>query len=263
MRFDAMMNLNKIHLEEVKSTNSWLLEALSSGQDALPEGTVVYTMRQTAGRGQVGNSWESEADKNLSFSLLLRPSFVPIPQQFVLSEVCCVGVLLGLQQLGVPSLTIKWPNDIYAGDDKLCGILIEHRLMGGVLSESVLGVGINVNQTRWIGNAPNPTSLKLQGIDTTPELVLDAVTRQLSSLYALLKDEPSGALAIHKLFVEHLYRRHGFYPYVDVQTGEPFSAELAGVEANGPIVLRTEDGSVRKYWFKEVRFALPCGVVKE
>ncbi len=263
MRSEQMTGLNKIHLKEVKSTNSWLLDALSGSQEFLPEGTVVYTKRQTAGRGQVGNSWESEPDKNLSFSLLLRPTFLPIPQQFALSEVCCVGVLLGLKQLGATALTIKWPNDIYAGDDKLCGILIEHRLMGSVLSESVLGVGINVNQMRWLGDAPNPTSLKLLGIDTTPEKVLEAVTCQISSLYAMLKDEPAGALAIHKLFVEHLYRRTGFHPYVDVQTGESFSAELVGVEANGPMVLRTEAGEERKYWFKEVRFALPCGIVKE
>ena len=258
-----MMNLSKIHLEEVKSTNSWLLDTLTSASQPLPEGTVVYTLRQTAGRGQVGNSWESEPDKNVSFSLLLRPTFLPIPKQFVLSELCCVGVLFALKQLGVPALTIKWPNDIYAGDDKLCGILIEHRLMGGILSESVLGVGINVNQMRWIGNAPNPTSLKLQGVDTTPEIVLEAVTQQISSLYTMLKEEPEGALAIHKLFVGHLYRCTGFHPYVDVQSGVSFSAELKDVDPQGPMILRLEDGEERKYWFKEVRFVLPCGVVKE
>lgn len=258
-----MMNLSKIHLEEVKSTNSWLLDTLTSASQPLPEGTVVYTLRQTAGRGQVGNSWESEPDKNVSFSMLLRPTFLPIPKQFVLSELCCVGVLLALKQLGVPALTIKWPNDIYAGDDKLCGILIEHRLMGGILSESVLGVGINVNQMRWIGNAPNPTSLKLQGVDTTPEIVLEAVTQQISSLYTMLKEEPEGALTIHKLFVGHLCRRTGFHPYVDVQSGVPFSAELKDVDPQGPMILRLEDGEERKYWFKEVRFVLPCGVVKE
>lgn len=257
------MNLSKIHLEEVKSTNSWLLDALTSASQPLPEGMVVYTLRQTAGRGQVGNSWESEPDKNVSFSMLLRPTFLPIPKQFVLSELCCVGVLLALKQLGAPALTIKWPNDIYAGDDKLCGILIEHRLMGGILSESVLGVGINVNQMRWIGNASNPTSLKLQGVDTTPEIVLEAVTQQISSLYTMLKEEPEGALTIHKLFVGHLYRRTGFHPYVDVQLGVPFSAELKDVDPQGPMILRLEDGEERKYWFKEVRFVLPCGVVKE
>jgi len=263
MRSDEKMTLNNLHLEEVRSTNSWLLEALSSGQSPLPEGTVVYTMRQTAGRGQVGNSWESEPDKNLSFSLLLRPEFLPVQQQFVLSEMCCLGVLLGLQKLGAPSLSVKWPNDIYAGDDKLCGILIENRLMGGVLSECVLGVGVNVNQTEWIGGAPNPTSLRLQGVESTPEQVLEEVTKQIANLYALLRNEPQGASVLHRMFVEQLYRRTGSHPYVDVQTGESFSAELIDVDPHGPMTLRLEDGTQRRYWFKEVRFVLPCGVIKE
>lgn len=263
MRSDAMVEPVMIHLDEVKSTNSWLLEALPSADRPLPEGTVVYTLRQTAGRGQVGNSWESEPDKNISFSLLLRPTFVAVPQQFVISELCCVGILRGLEELGVNNLSVKWPNDIYVGDEKLCGILIENRLMGGVLSECVLGVGINVNQTRWIGNAPNPTSMLLQGVMTTPEKVLEVVERHILSLYAMLREDAAGASIIHKLFVGQLYRRAGFYPYVDVQTGEPFEAELAGIDPQGPMILRLPDGGMRRYWFKEVRFVLPCGVVKE
>lgn len=257
------MELTKIHLEEVKSTNSWLLEALVSSETRLSEGTVVYTKRQTAGRGQVGNSWESEPDKNTSFSLLLRPEFLPIPRQFVISELCSVGILLGLTELGVKNLSIKWPNDIYVGDEKICGILIENRLMGGLLSESVLGVGINVNQERWVGNAPNPTSLLLQGIISTPETVLDTVVRQIAALYEMLQNENVGAATIHKMFVEHLYRRRGFFPYADANTGERFEAELIDVDPQGPLMLRLTDGSERKYWFKEVRFVLPCGVVKE
>lgn len=257
------MELPKIHLAEVKSTNSWLLEALASSEKTLPEGTVVYTKRQTAGRGQVGNSWESEQDKNVSFSILLRPVFLPIPQQFVLSELCSVAILLGLEELGVKNLTVKWPNDIYAGDEKICGILIENRLMGGALTESVLGVGINVNQKKWIGNAPNPTSLILQGVSSTPEIVLDIVCRYFAKLYDVLKNENEGASSIHQAFVEHLYRRRGFYSYVDAQSGEPFEAEIINIDPQGPMSLRLLDGSERKYWFKEVKFVLPCGVVKE
>lgn len=257
------MKMNRIHLEEVKSTNSWLLEALSACDQPMDEGTVVYTMRQTAGRGQVGNSWESEPDKNISFSLLLKPEFVPVPQQFVISELCSLGILHGLEELGAKHLSVKWPNDIYAGDEKICGILIENRLMGGLLSESVLGVGINVNQERWIGNAPNPTSLALQGVNTTPEKVLEVVTGQILSLYQLLKVDPLGAKQIHRMFKENLYRRTGLHPYVDVETNESFRAEVVDVDPLGPLVLRSEDGRERRYWFKEVRFALPCGVVKE
>jgi len=256
------MKLSLVHLEEEKSTNTWLLEALSS-QNEMPEGTVAYTFRQTAGRGQMGNSWESEPDKNVSFSFLLRPTFVPVAKQFVISELCSVAILRALQELGVPNLSVKWPNDIYAGDEKLSGILIENRLMGNVLSESVLGIGINVNQKHWIGNAPNPTSLLLQGIRTTPDRVLESVCSQLVQLYDWLKNEPEGALCIHKLFVANLYHRSGFYNYVDVESGELFEAEIADVCPNGPMVLRLADGSERQYWFKEVKFSLPCGVIKE
>lgn len=257
------MELSKVHLEEVKSTNSWLLEALSSAEQPLPEGIVVYTKRQTAGRGQVGNSWESESDKNISFSLLLRPDFLPIPRQFVISELCSVAILLGLEELGVKELSVKWPNDIYAGDEKICGILIENRLMHNVLAESVLGVGININQKKWIGNAPNPTSLILQGVVSTPEIVLDLVAGHIARLYDVLQQGEEGRNAIHRMFVEHLYRRNGYFPYVDVQTKTPFEAEIADIDPQGPMLLRLHDGSVRKYWFKEVQFVLPCGVVKE
>lgn len=263
MRADKMMKYFKIHLHEVKSTNSWLLDAIVSGQQTLPEGTLVYTLRQTAGRGQVGNSWESEPDQNILFSILLRPVFLPIMQQFVLSEICCLAVLLALRQLGAPSLSIKWPNDIYSGDKKLCGILIEHRLMGGVLSESILGVGINVNQTKWIGDAPNPTSLKMQQINVTPVAVLDAVTKQFSLLYVKLKESPSSALTLHRMFVDNLYHRTGMHSYLDVQTGDLFSAEIVDIDPHGPMILRTIEGLEKKYWFKEVRFVLPCGIVKE
>ena len=258
------MQIRKLCLPEVNSTNTWLLDALAAAPDgqSLPEGTLVYTLRQTAGRGQVGNKWESEPDRNISFSLLLRPEFVPVQRQFVISELCSMGVLQGLTSLGLHDVTVKWPNDIYVGDGKVCGILIENRLMGGVLAESVLGVGINVGQIVWKGDAPNPTSLALHGINVTPEEVLEIVSRHIASLYEMLH-EPSGASAIHQLFCQHLYRGKGMHRYVDAQTGEAFEAEVAGVDPHGPLLLRLADGVERSYWFKEVRFALPCGVVKE
>lgn len=260
-----MMEICKICLPEVQSTNTWLLDALASpaaGEAPLTEGTLLYTKRQTAGRGQVGNKWESEPDRNISFSLLLRPTFVPVQQQFVISEMCSIGILQGLLSLGAEGLSVKWPNDIYVGDGKICGILIENRLQGSTLAECVLGVGINVGQTVWKGDAPNPTSLALHGIDIAPEKVMDEVVGCIASLYELLH-EPSGASAIHRLFCQHLYRGKGLFPYVDAQTDEAFEAEVAGVDPQGPLLLRLADGRERRYWFKEVRFVLPCGVVKE
>lgn len=262
----------KVHLLEIPSTNTWMLDALAQGEP-IEEKTVAYTLRQTQGRGQMGNSWESETGQNIAFSLLLRPLFLPVTRQFLLSEVCCLGVLDGIRSLCHRSergadfcrqLCIKWPNDIYLGDDKLGGILIENRLFGSSLAECVLGVGLNVNQTMWQGNAPNPTSLRLHGWSFSPEEVLDAVSEGIVRRYELLREDLLGyASQLHDDFMSNLYRRHGFHPYVDAQTQEPFEAIVEGIDPQGPLLMALKNGERRRYWFKEIRFVLPCGVVKE
>lgn len=265
-------------LPEVPSTNTWVLDTLNRGVEMVDE-TVVYTLRQTAGRGQVGNVWESEPDKNIAFSMLLCPVFLPVRDQFLISELCSLGILEGLRQLAaeqnVPaeklSLSIKWPNDIYAGDNKLGGILIENRLQGTKFANAVLGVGINVNQERWIGNAPNPVSLRMLGIDATPKMVLEYVVKEITRLYHTVRDSAvcgSQELArttssIHVQFKSSLYRSQGFYPYYDPNCDEHFDARIADVKNQGPIVLELRNGEERTYWFKDVRFVLPCGVTKE
>lgn len=260
--------MRKVYFTQIASTNSWLLDALSRGEQ-FEEGTVFYTFRQTNGRGQIGNTWESEPDKNIAFSLLLKPAFLPLQQQFLLSEVCCLGVYDALTELAAESgaeadLCIKWPNDIYWGDEKLGGILIENRLMGSHWSECILGVGLNVNQEHWIGNAPNPTSLSLHGLNLSPEQVLDRVAAAILRRYNCLKEQKDSYSALlHADFQSHLYRREGLFPYVDAQSGESFLAQMEGVEMQGPLLLRLSTGERRRYWFKEVRFVLPCGVTKE
>ena len=259
----------RYHLPEVQSTNTYLLDLLAQGT-TLPDTTVIYTLRQTAGRGQMGNSWESEPDKNILFSMLLCPTFLPIREQFIISQFCSLGIVEALDELiqaqhlqNNVKLSIKWPNDIYAGDCKLCGILIENRLMGGTLQHSVLGVGINVNQEKWIGNAPNPVSLKLLGIETDPLTVLDLVTKHIIELYHALRDNKEAGVAIRERYMQRLYRSQGFHSYYDPAKDEHFDAEIAGVDPQGPLLLRLASGKVRSYWFKEVKFVLPCGVTKE
>lgn len=263
-------------LPEVDSTNTWMLDTLGRGVEMVDE-TVVYTMRQVAGRGQVGNRWESAPDQNIAFSMLLCPRFLPIREQFVISQICCLGVLDGLEHLVEslgqdPSslqLCIKWPNDIYAGDLKLGGILIENRLQGSTLAHAVLGVGLNVNQEEWLGTAPNPVSLRQLGVLTTPRDVLDHVVAGITHWYRLLRDgfahgdEQAVVAEIQQLFLSRLYRRHGFFPYYDPERDEHFTARIAGVDAQGPLLLELSSGETRRYWFKEVRFVLPCGVTKE
>lgn len=260
--------MHKIHVNEINSTNSLMLQSLSEGTE-YEDGTVIYTLRQTAGRGQVGNSWESEEDKNIAFSMLLRPTFLPIREQFYLSEITCLAILEALEELGVTNLSVKWPNDIYADDDKICGILIENSLMGSTFNNSVIGVGINVNQEKWVGNAPNPTSVKLKtGKEHDPEAVLDLVTNNLWKYYMMLHSDsplslPEAQELIHNLYISQLYRKDGFYPYKDAESGKEFMARIKNIEPSGYLLLEDSEGSQYRYMFKEVKFVLPCGVTKE
>lgn len=248
-----------IHLEEIKSTNSWLLEQLGQGVSFEDE-TVVWTTRQTAGRGQVGNSWEAEPDKNISFSVLLKPTFLAPRDQFVLSEITALSVAEV-----IPGSVIKWPNDIFVNEKKICGMLIENQLQGSLFAHSILGIGINVNQERWVGNAPNPTSLKLEtGNEYSPSDILHLVVEKIHTRYELLQNDPVGMRTlIHAQFCRRLYRGEGLFPYVDAKTLEPFNATISEVEPTGLLHLKTEAGEERVYGFKEVKFVLPCGVTKE
>ncbi|MDE6668417.1 MAG: biotin--[acetyl-CoA-carboxylase] ligase [Muribaculaceae bacterium] len=146
--------MTHISLDEVSSTNTWLAQHAAE----LPHLTMVTAARQIAGRGQRGNSWESEPGANLTFSLLIRPEDMPARSQFSISEATALAVTDLLATYGLTA-TVKWPNDIYVGDRKICGILIEHAVMGTSIMHSIIGVGLNVNQTRFISDAPNPVSL--------------------------------------------------------------------------------------------------------
>ena len=150
------MDVKRIHRIEVSSTNTYLKELLTAGVE-LPELTLVDADFQTGGRGQQQNVWESEADKNLLFSLLCHPTFLPATNQFVLSQAIAVAVQRTLSEY-TDGITIKWPNDIYWNDRKICGTLIECNLMGSTIKDCIIGTGINVNQTEFRSDAPNPVS---------------------------------------------------------------------------------------------------------
>ena len=255
----------KIHLSEVSSTNTWVLQQLSAKQP-LQDCTVVWTDSQTAGRGQVGNVWESTPGLNLTFSMLLKPAFLAPRNQFVISEIAALSVLKAVQaEMPDKKVSVKWPNDIYVGDEKICGMLIENQLQGMSFSHSVIGIGLNVNQEKWVGNAPNPTSIKLQcGKELPIEQLLDNIVAHILSDYESLCISPESAQKrIHDLFVQNLYRGEGYFPYVDAKTEEAFQARIEDIEPSGCLHLKDENGTLRTYGFKEVKFVLPCGVTKE
>lgn len=235
-----------IRLKETTSTNNYLRGLV--GKEQLPEGSVVVTGFQTAGRGQVGNTWESEAGRNLMFSMILYPDFLPANRQFLISQIAALGVKETLDQY-TDDITVKWPNDIYWKDRKICGMLIENDLTGQSLYCSVIGIGININQQEFRGNALNPVSLtQVTGREYDLDEILNSFLERLYNRYlGLIREEED---EIRSAYMAALYRGGGYYPYKDEQG--VFNARIHTIEPTGHLVLQLPDGELRRYAFKEV-----------
>ena len=186
----------RVHLDRVDSTNSYVRRMLAQGE-VLPELTLVDADEQTDGRGQTGNTWESEAGCNVQFSLVCHPHFLVATQQFALSEAIALAVAKTV------SGEVKWPNDIYVGDCKISGTLIECDLSGNRIDTCIIGTGINVNQTEFLSDAPNPVSLaQLTNHEYDREEILQAVIVRFVSLYDLLRE--GGAETVHRMYRQNL-----------------------------------------------------------
>lgn len=239
-----------IFLSETISTNSHLAELC----DASPvkELTSVYTDFQTAGRGQRGNSWESEAGANLLFSFVVYPDFLEARRQFLLSQITALALQETLSEY-TDGIRIKWPNDIYWNDKKICGTLIENDLTGIHISRSISGTGVNLNQECFHSNAPNPVSLfQITGRRYDRTGILQQIMERISHYYTLLKAEETGIITSRYKAV--LYRKEGFYPYRDKEGS--FRARICDIEPTGALILEDENGKKREYMFKEVTFEL-------
>ena len=239
------------HIDETDSTNRWLREHCTGGQTlcaanrtrGLSPCAVVWADYQTAGRGQGTNKWESERGKNLTFSILLHPETLPANRQFLLSMQVSLAICEALSE-HIGDLSIKWPNDIYWRNAKIAGILIENSLQGSVIRDSIVGVGLNVNQRQFLSDAPNPVSMwQICEHETDREQLLKDI---LAALDRLLGQE------VREQYLSMLYRRKGFHPYVDKDGA--FMAELEDVEDDGHLLLCDDSGGHRRYAFKEVTF---------
>ena len=250
MRSPKRFPVPLVHINETNSTNNYL-QALCARQQT-EEFTTVVADFQTSGRGQRGNSWEAEPDKNLLFSFVIFPVFLEARQQFLISQIVSLAIKEELDTY-TTDISIKWPNDIYWKDKKICGMLIENDLMGRNISQSIAGIGININQEEFFSPAPNPVSLK-QITGQTYELsgILAGVMQRIIEYYSLLQ-KGEHTYITHR-YQKALFRKEGMHKYSDAN-GE-FIARTIEVEADGHLVLQDDTGKIRRYVFKEVQHIL-------
>lgn len=245
------------YIKNIDSTSTELRRRMSA--EELPHGYCISADFQTAGHGQATNHWESEDGKNLLFSLLLRPSVIPASEQFVITEIVTLAIINALQDYIRQRITIKWPNDIYVGDKKLCGILIENALCGPTIDTCIVGIGININQELFTSDAPNPISLKqLNGRDNDREEIFEEIYQNILRYYDYLADNWQNndiKQSLHYEYMNNLYRRVGYHNY-STPEGEKFSAEIEEIGPQGHLTLRLQSGELRIFAFKEVIFEL-------
>jgi BirA family biotin operon repressor/biotin-[acetyl-CoA-carboxylase] ligase len=236
--------------EKVSSTNALASVMLRDEKPA--EGTVITAAFQEDGRGQKGNNWESDPGKNLLMSIILYPVMIRPGDQFIISQMVSLAVY-DLVRAETSDVRIKWPNDIYVGDDKIAGILIENSILGNTISSSVAGIGLNVNQTHFRSNAANPVSLaQITGRKHDLTLITGNLIRLLDMRYAMIRRGAADELS--DAYHSALYRCGEWHRYADSE-GE-FPGMIVSVGADGLLMVRKENGAVRGYAFKEIDYIL-------
>ena len=255
-----------IEIKRVDSTNIYAGQYLE--QHDPEEGTVFVAHEQFAGKGQQGNTWASEPGKNLTFTVLLKPVFLRPEQQFLLNKAITLGVLdfvhaelskpevtAKYRQKGepLPVVSIKWPNDIYAGNRKIAGLLIEHRIMGEAISRSLIGIGLNVNQETFDPSLPNPVSIfNITGEKVDLKEALAGICRSLDLRFLALNQV--GSARLDTAYHEHLL---GYNQMRKFKSGEAvFEGKIAGVDNLGRLIIQNDQQKHHAFIHGELDFLL-------
>jgi len=237
-----------LELPSCHSTNGLASDLLA--EDRAIEGMVIITPNQTAGRGQRGNQWESQPHKNLTFSVILKPTFIPIPLQFDLTVLSSLAIANCLIELGLPKAQIKWPNDIYCNGSKIAGILIENTVRSDQMEWTILGIGLNVNQVDF--KTPGATSISLElNREIMPEKVLVGLLKKLNEYYNILKS--GGREELRKSYMKRLLGREERREFRITANNVIFSGVIKNVTNEGKLIIEMENQQ-RAFDFKEVAF---------
>ena len=231
---------NHRHLLKVESTNAYMRQTLDSSSISIPEGLLVTTDEQFSGKGQGAKSWLSEPKQNLTLSILLRPVFLPPRYVFYLNKAVALAVhdTLATEMHGI---AIKWPNDLYHHNNKLGGILIENVIDSTSIRQSIIGIGINVNQTAFDTSIPNATSISLvTGRETDLSALLEKLCGQLEKYYLQLR--ASQFTAIDALYHHYLFGHQAEHEFL--LNNEKITATVNGVNPEGKLILSTPDSKL-------------------
>ena len=258
---DDSPTFRMLELDEVDSTNNFLRHLDTPGDRRM---TLVTAEFQTAGRGADTNRWESARGENLLLSLRVLPACLPVRHMFAISEATALAIRDALNAFlpissppkGGRGVSIKWPNDIYYADCKVAGMLIENDLQGARVLRSTIGIGININQRRFLSDAPNPRSLAdIVGHDIERRFVLEQFMDSFTHRFAQIETGRQDALdALHEDYKSHLYRLGEEHTYSDKDG--TFRATLTDVEPSGHLILKDTTGNQRRYEFKEVKYEI-------
>jgi len=239
--------MQRIKLDATDSTNAYLKKLMLS--EKLEDYTVVTAIEQLNGRGQMGTQWESEAGKNLTFSVLKYFKNFRIHEQFLLNIISSLAVYYTLKKMFIPNLQVKWPNDILSGNFKICGILIENNLKNDIIQSSIIGFGLNVNQLEF-GNLKKASSLKkIKGTTFNLEELLTSLVLNLKILF---NEFESGKVSdIRKHYEMFLFRKDKPSTFKD-RDSKLFTGYIRGISAEGNLVVELEDAILKEYAFKEL-----------
>jgi len=237
-----------VFVPECHSTNSLASELAS--QSILSEGAVVITSNQTAGRGQRGNVWETTEGMNLTFSVLLKPGFLPVKSQFYITIVTSMAIVDFLKEQSVTSTKIKWPNDILVGQKKICGILIENAVQRDSIQQSIVGIGVNINQKEFAVQTATSLSLVAK-TDFDLNQMLNLLLEKFERRYLQLR---SGKLTeLKKEYLDNLFGFRSLGSFIS--DGRRFEGTIDDVGENGELILLVDSKSER-YFLKEIAFVI-------
>lgn len=236
-----------VKLNAIDSTNSYLRQL--SAKEAVEDYTVVLANYQTHGRGQMGTQWTSQESKNLMASVFKDTSFVNIKHNFYISIVVSLSIFRALESLYIKKLKVKWPNDILAGNKKIAGILIENVIKQNLVQASIIGIGLNVNQTKF-NDLPSASSLRLiTGKVFDLDEILQAILKQLNHYFTLLKE---GRMSLLKNEYEKcLFRNQKPSTFLNAD-GNMFSGIINGISDSGNLQVKMEQQIIKEFDLKAI-----------